>query len=65
MKRKIIETIDFRKSFNKLSKDIRDSFNKQIMKLRDFNIDPYSVGDPLGTIWLREIKQKGFRLFLF
>lgn len=52
----------FEKAFNKLPLHIRERFKKQFKKLEE---DPYSIGKPLGYKWLRELKNKGYRVYYF
>lgn len=59
-KYELIQTEDFERLFNKIPKDIRNRFENQFKKLEQ---NPYSLGDPLGYKWLRELKNKGYRVY--
>jgi mRNA-degrading endonuclease RelE of RelBE toxin-antitoxin system len=56
------ETKLFRKQFMKLSKEIRQRFNKQISRLAE---DPFSIGKPLQQPWLRELKNRKYRVYYY
>lgn len=57
----LVETKDFNKSFKKLSKEIKKSFENQLKQVK---INPFSVGKPLkGRKWFRELKQGKYRLY--
>ncbi len=56
----IKRTKRFEKGFSKLAKDIRSRFEEQIKKVEE---DPYGIGKPLGNVRLRELKNKGFRVY--
>lgn len=57
---RIVELDRFGKIFNKLPKCIADHFRKQFDRLRD---NPYSIGKPLGYMWLIDLKNKGHRVY--
>jgi mRNA-degrading endonuclease RelE of RelBE toxin-antitoxin system len=56
----IIKTERFEKEFERLPKDIKERFNKQIDKVI---IDPFGIGKPLGNSHSRELKNGGFRVY--
>jgi DNA phosphorothioation-dependent restriction protein DptG len=56
----LIETARFEREFKRLPEEIQRRFNKQFKKIRD---DPFSIGKPLGSKWLRELKNEGCRAY--
>ncbi|PIO05256.1 hypothetical protein COT47_05585, partial [Candidatus Woesearchaeota archaeon CG08_land_8_20_14_0_20_43_7] len=59
-KYQIIRLNEFKKQFNKLSKDIQNRFRKQMLRLKE---NPDQIGKPLGCPWLRELKNDKFRAY--
>ena len=57
---KLKETKEFSKEFRKLPTEIKKRFKEQFKKVE---IDPFSIGKPLGYEWFRELKNKGFRVY--
>lgn len=57
---RIKETNEFSKKFNKLPNNIKLRFEKQFKKIKK---RPYNLGKPLGYKWLRELKNKKFRIY--
>ncbi|MFW6231258.1 MAG: type II toxin-antitoxin system RelE family toxin [Nanoarchaeota archaeon] len=55
------ETEEFRKEFLKLPANIQKRFRKQMIRLKE---NPFALGKPLkGKRWLRELKNKKFRVY--
>jgi len=54
------ETKEFEIEFNRIPKDIQRRFDKQFRKVEE---DPYSIGRPLGSMWFRELKNEGYRVY--
>lgn len=65
MKRKIYETEQFFRNFKKLPLNIRARFYRQFRKLENVDVNPYSIGKPLGSRWLRELKQDKYRVYFY
>ena len=58
---RILETEEFRESFEKLEKRVRKVFEKKIEKVRE---NPYAVGKKLRIFdWFRELRYSIYRLY--
>jgi len=61
-KYELLQTDDFERAFDKIPGEIKKRFEKQFKKLEE---TPYSLGDPLGYKWFRELKNDKYWVYYF